>query len=336
MIGWRKWRSQAALLRSATRCNRRNILIIGAGEIGRRVAAQISEQQAVVGFLDEISPLGAEIRGRVRDLHRVSIAEFVDEVVIALPNSPGLARCAIEDARILGLDIKLVPDLFGFEPRVRSIRRCEVPIFTLDEKPVPELGHFFKRIIDILLSASGILAALPLLAAVSAAVKLDSTGPILYRAPRVGKKGNHFDCFKFRTMIADADRSKPQLRHLNQRCGAFFKLADDPRITRVGRFLRRYSLDELPQLWNVLRGEMSLVGPRPHPLDDFERYQPEDLKRLRVTPGITGLWQVTARCDPSFQRNMALDLEYIRGWNLWMDLKILCKTVSTVLQGSGA
>jgi exopolysaccharide biosynthesis polyprenyl glycosylphosphotransferase len=266
----------------------------------------------------------------------VSIAEFVDEVVIALPNSPGVARHAIEDARILGLDIKLVPDLFGFEPRVRSIRRCEVPIFTLDEKPVPELGHFFKRIIDILLSASGILAALPLLAAVSAAVKFDSPGPILYRAPRVGKKGNHFNCFKFRTMIVDADRSKQKLRLLNERCGAFFKLGDDPRITRVGRFLRRYSLDELPQLWNVLRGEMSLVGPRPHPLDDFERYQPEDLKRLRVTPGITGLWQVTARRDPSFQRNMALDLEYIRGWNLWMDLKILCKTVSTVLQGSGA
>jgi lipopolysaccharide/colanic/teichoic acid biosynthesis glycosyltransferase len=137
-------------------------------------------------------------------------------------------------------------------------------------------------------------------------------------------------------MIVDADRSKQKLRLLNERCGAFFKLGDDPRITKVGRFLRRYSLDELPQLWNVLRGEMSLVGPRPHPLDDFERYQLEDLKRLRVTPGITGLWQVTARCDPSFQRNVALDLEYIRGWNLWMDLKILCKTVSTVLQGSGA
>ncbi len=340
MIGWRRWRSQAALRRPAARCNQRNILIVGAGEIGRRVAAQISEQRvagiAVIGFLDDISPVGAEIRGRVRDLHRVSIAEFVDEVVIALPNSPGVARRAIEDARILGLDIKLVPDLFGFASRSQSTGRCAVPIFTLDEKPIPELGHFFKRIIDILLSTSGILATLPLLAVVSAAVKLDSAGPILYRAPRVGKKGNHFDCFKFRTMIADADRSKPQLRLLNQRCGAFFKLADDPRVTRIGRFLRRYSLDELPQLWNVLRGEMSLVGPRPHPLDDFEHYQPEDLKRLRVTPGITGLWQVTARRDPSFQRNIALDLEYIRKWNLWMDLKILCKTVSTVLQGSGA
>jgi exopolysaccharide biosynthesis polyprenyl glycosylphosphotransferase len=336
MIGWRRWRSHAALRRPAARCNRRNILVIGAGELGRRVAAQLGEQQPVVGFLDDISPVGAKILGRVRDLHRVSIAEFVDEVVIALPNSPGLVRRAIEDARILGLDIKLVPDLFGFVSRSQTTERCAVPIFTLDEKPVPELGRLLKRTIDILLSASGILAALPLLTVVSAAVKLDSPGPILYRALRVGKKGNHFDCFKFRTMIADADLSKPQLRLLNQRCGAFFKLADDPRVTRIGRFLRRYSLDELPQLWNVLRGEMSLVGPRPHPLDDFERYQTEDLKRLRVTPGITGLWQVTARRDPSFQRNIALDLEYIRGWNLWMDLKILCKTVSTVLQGSGA
>jgi exopolysaccharide biosynthesis polyprenyl glycosylphosphotransferase len=341
MIGWRSLRSRAALRRAATRCHRRNILIIGAGEIGRRVAAQIGEQRivgiAVIGFLDDIGPVGGEILGRIRDLYRISITEFVDEVIVAIPKNPGQTKRAIEDARMLGLDIKLVPDLFGFASRSQSTgRRCAVPIFTLDEKPVQELGRFLKRIIDILLSASGILAALPLLAAVSAAVKLDSTGPIFYRAPRVGKNGNHFDCLKFRSMIVDADRSKQKLRLLNERCGAFFKLTDDPRITRVGRFLRRYSLDELPQLWNVLRGEMSLVGPRPHPLDDFERYQPEDLKRLRVTPGITGLWQVTARRDPSFQRNMALDLEYIRGWNLWMDVKILCKTVPTVFQGSGA
>ena len=137
-------------------------------------------------------------------------------------------------------------------------------------------------------------------------------------------------------MVTEADKLKAQLRASNEREGPFFKIADDPRITRVGRFLRRYSLDEIPQLWNVLRGEMSLVGPRPHPLDDFEHYNLEDLRRLDVTPGITGLWQVTARRDPSFERNMALDLEYIEDWNLWMDLRILYRTVSVVLQGSGA
>ena len=136
-------------------------------------------------------------------------------------------------------------------------------------------------------------------------------------------------------MVTDADVRKELLRARNERHGACFKIANDPRITRVGRFLRRYSLDELPQLWNVLCGDMSLVGPRPHPLDDFEQYDLEDLRRLEVTPGITGLWQVTARRDPSFERNVALDVEYIKHWNLWMDLRILCKTVSVVLQGSG-
>ena len=167
-------------------------------------------------------------------------------------------------------------------------------------------------------------------------IKLDSSGSVFYRAPRVGRKGRDFICHKFRTMVMDADKWKEHLRGCNEREGPFFKIKNDPRITRVGRFLRRYSLDELPQLWNVLRGEMSLVGPRPHPLDDFERYRLEHLRRLDVTPGITGLWQVTARRDPSFQRNMALDLQYIEHWNLWMDLRILCKTISVVLQGSGA
>ena len=137
-------------------------------------------------------------------------------------------------------------------------------------------------------------------------------------------------------MVADADGMKDSLRIRNEREGPCFKIADDPRITSVGRILRRYSLDELPQLWNVLRGEMSLVGPRPHPLDDIERYRLEHFRRLDVTPGITGLWQVTARHDPSFETNMALDVEYIEQCNLWMDLQILWKTVFVVLHGSGA
>jgi lipopolysaccharide/colanic/teichoic acid biosynthesis glycosyltransferase len=136
-------------------------------------------------------------------------------------------------------------------------------------------------------------------------------------------------------MDANADKLKELLRATNERQGPFFKMVDDPRVTRAGRFLRRYSLDELPQLWNVVRGEMSLVGPRPHPLDDFERYDLGDLQRLDVPPGLTGLWQVTARRDPSFERGLALDLEYIRTWTLWRDFQILYKTISVVLHGSG-
>lgn len=136
-------------------------------------------------------------------------------------------------------------------------------------------------------------------------------------------------------MVSNAEDLKKVLRDQNQRSGPIFKIADDPRITRIGRLLRRYSLDELPQLWNVLRGEMSLVGPRPHPVDDFAAYQVEHLARLDVTPGITGLWQVTARRDPSFHRGMELDREYIRSWSLGMDARILLKTVKAVVRGSG-
>jgi lipopolysaccharide/colanic/teichoic acid biosynthesis glycosyltransferase len=137
-------------------------------------------------------------------------------------------------------------------------------------------------------------------------------------------------------MMVNAADLKEQLRARNQREGPCFKIADDPRITRVGGWLRRYSLDELPQLWNVLKGEMSLVGPRPHPLDDFARYALEHLRRLDVTPGITGLWQIKARRNPSFETNLALDLEYIEHWSLWMDVQILFKTIAVVFQGTGA
>jgi len=164
----------------------------------------------------------------------------------------------------------------------------------------------------------------------------DSDGPALYRCRRMGKKGKGFVCYKFRTMIENADSLKDSLRHLNERDGAIFKISRDPRITRVGKVLRKYSLDELPQLWNVLRGDMSLVGPRPHPIDDYNKYGLEHLRRLDVTPGITGLWQVTARRNPSFEKSVALDVEYIENWSMWMDIGILFRTFSVVVGGSGA
>jgi lipopolysaccharide/colanic/teichoic acid biosynthesis glycosyltransferase len=189
---------------------------------------------------------------------------------------------------------------------------------------------------DVALSAIALVFFLPLMAIIALAIKLESRGPVLYSALRVGKKGRTFKCYKFRTMRPDADRAKELLRALNQRHGPTFKIVNDPRITPLGRILRRYSLDELPQLWNVLTGSMSLVGPRPHPVDDYGRYSLEDRRRLDVAPGITGLWQVTARTDPSFRTNMALDLEYIENWSLGMDLAIVLKTLPAVWCGTGA
>jgi lipopolysaccharide/colanic/teichoic acid biosynthesis glycosyltransferase len=167
------------------------------------------------------------------------------------------------------------------------------------------------------------------------AVKLESHGPVIYRSLRLGKRGREFDCYKFRTMIAGSDGLKENLRRLNQRRGPFFKIANDPRVTRLGRFLRKYSLDELPQLCNVLKGEMSLVGPRPHPIEDCAQYSSEHCRRLGVKPGVTGLWQVMARANPSFEICMILDLAYIEKWSLLLDCRILLKTLPAVLAGDG-
>jgi lipopolysaccharide/colanic/teichoic acid biosynthesis glycosyltransferase len=202
-------------------------------------------------------------------------------------------------------------------------------------RSLPFPGLILKRILDVTLSCAALLILWPVLLVIALAVKLESSGPILYCSLRAGEKGRLFVCYKFRTMVDTADELKNSLRRFNERQDPFFKIADDPRVTRFGRFLRKYSLDELPQFWNVLKGDMSLVGPRPHPLDDCARYRPGDYRRLKVKPGITGLWQVIARRNPSFETCLALDLEYIKNWGLWLDFEILLRTVPAVLSGDG-
>ena len=192
-----------------------------------------------------------------------------------------------------------------------------------------------KRFMDIAVSVLGLVLLAPLLLIVALAIKMESPGPILYRSRRIGSKGREFTCLKLRTMVADADERRHKVEHLNERAGVLFKISNDPRITRVGRFLRKYSLDELPQFWNVLKGEMSLVGPRPPVPGEVTQYDLEHLRRLDVMPGITGLWQIKGRRDPSFSNYVALDLEYIENWTLWLDFKILLQTVPEVLRGTG-
>ena len=318
----------------------RNVLIIGAGEAGLWLAYHLEQghsARSFVGFLDEHAPLGGAVLGRIDDLASIVRREFVDEIILTTPTHREVAQRVIREARANQIDVKLVPDFFGCDPAPVMLRKYgNVPVLTLSEERIPMFRLLVKRAIDVVLSALGLLLAVPFLAAIACAIRLDSPGPLLYRAPRLGLKGRRFLCFKFRTMVPNADALKQKLRACNQRQGAFFKIADDPRVTQVGRILRRYSIDELPQLWNVLRGEMSLVGPRPHPVDDFERYGLKDLQRLDVLPGLTGLWQITARSDPSFERSMALDREYIGRWTLGMDFWILFRTVAVVLRGEGA
>jgi lipopolysaccharide/colanic/teichoic acid biosynthesis glycosyltransferase len=195
---------------------------------------------------------------------------------------------------------------------------------------------FLKRSIDVIGAAFVLALVSPLMAIVDLLIHLDSPGPVVYSAERTGVKGRSFHCYKFRSMVANAECLKENLRARNQRQGPIFKIDDDPRITRIGHILRRYSLDELPQLWNVLHGEMSLVGPRPHPVAEVSQYELQHYRRLDVKPGITGLWQITARGCPSFELNMHLDLTYIENWSLLLDLRILAGTVHVLFAPEGA
>lgn len=192
-----------------------------------------------------------------------------------------------------------------------------------------------KRSLDLGLGSASLLLLTPLLFAVAAAIKLQSDGPVFYSSERVGEGGRLFRCHKFRTMVRDADSLRQKFAHLNEREGILFKISKDPRVTPLGAWLRKYSLDELPQLFNVLRGEMSLVGPRPSLSSEVDKYEPHHLRRLSVMPGMTGLWQVEARSNPSFDSYIALDCKYADEWSLWLDLKILARTVRVVLLGTG-
>lgn len=340
LLAWRRENQRRARLTGEAGPGRRNALIVGAGPLGRRVAANVEAQpesgRVVCGFLDDELPLGNRVIGRVSNLERLARTGFVDEVILAAPRDRELIQWLVREGRRLRLDVKFVPDLFGCGPEECEVERLgDLPAFCLHREPSPVVGLFVKRIVDAAGAGLALLGLSPLLGLVAALIKLDSDGPVLYAAQRAGLKGRLFRCYKFRTMVSNADDLKLSLRQRNQKSGPCFKIAGDPRITRLGHILRRYSLDELPQLWNVLKGEMSLVGPRPHPLDDFAAYEIEHLARLDVTPGITGLWQVTARRDPSFQRGMELDREYIQTWSLAGDFRIIVRTLLACIEGSG-
>jgi exopolysaccharide biosynthesis polyprenyl glycosylphosphotransferase len=319
----------------------RHVLIVGSGKIGRAFHHYLQTHQQlgkkVCGFVDDAPCDSPMWLGRADDLPRIVQEQFIDEIYFTPDASRDLIIDIALQAREQRISVKVVPDLYGGLALGAGLTLIgDIPVLELNHQPIPAIGLFFKRFID--LAGAGILVVVsaPVLLLTALLIKLTSPGPVLYTAWRVGRKGRRFRCYKFRTMIADADARKDDLRHLNQRNGATFKIENDPRITPLGHLLRKFSIDEFPQLLNVLKGDMSMVGPRPHPLDDFHQYRLEDLRRLDVLPGITGLWQVRARRDPSFAKNVLLDLEYINNWNLALDLKILVRTVQEVLRGSGS
>ena len=211
-----------------------------------------------------------------------------------------------------------------------------IPLISIKQTSLTGLNRAIKRATDLVLAGLGIILLSPIWLLIALAIKLDSPGPVLFRQPRAGRYGKPFTVYKFRSMRQDAETELEKLRNLNEAAGPMFKIKDDPRRTRVGRFIRQTSLDELPQLINVLRGEMSLVGPRPALLEEVAQYRDWHRKRLEVQPGITGLWQVSGRSDLSFDEMVMLDIYYGENWSLGLDFSILLRTVPQVFLGDGA
>jgi exopolysaccharide biosynthesis polyprenyl glycosylphosphotransferase len=323
---------------------RRRAVLVGSGRHIEAVAHALGGRSRtnvdLVGYIS-LTPRpqnGLRSLGKLDDLTEILGEQRVDEVIIADPDFPQeRALDLVDRCHERGVTVHVAPSTMEI-----LIDRAEfspgesVPLFTLRPPVFDGLQFAVKRSFDLLV-ASAVLAVLsPLLLAIAIAVKLSSRGPVIYRSVRPGIAGRPFRCFKFRTMRVDSDLTEDELEQLNESSGALFKIRNDPRLTRVGRLLRRFSIDELPQLANVVRGEMSLVGPRPLPMRDFERLEEWHKKRYLVLPGITGLWQVSGRAELDFDDLVRLDFLYLERWSMFLDLSILLKTIPAVLTRRGA
>jgi exopolysaccharide biosynthesis polyprenyl glycosylphosphotransferase len=259
-------------------------------------------------------------------------------VIIADPDFPQERAVELVDVcHQRGVTVHVAPSTMDIlTERAEFVPGQTVPLFTLRPPVFQGIDYALKRSFDLVISVALLVLLSPVLLVIALAIKLGSAGPAIYRSVRPGMAGHPFYCFKFRTMREHADQIQDDLEPLNESSGALFKIRDDPRLTTVGRFLRRFSLDELPQLANVVRGEMSLVGPRPLPMRDFERLEEWHKKRYLVLPGITGLWQVSGRAELDFDDLVRLDFLYLERWSVFLDLSILLKTIPAVLSRRGA
>jgi exopolysaccharide biosynthesis polyprenyl glycosylphosphotransferase len=322
----------------------RRAVLIGSGRhIGAVADALEGRARAdveVLGYvsLSQVPQSGLRSLGTLDDLQQVLAAERVDEVIIADPDFPeGVALDLVEVCHQRGVTVHVAPSTMEIlVDRADFVPGESVPLFTLRPPVFDGVQFAVKRTFDLVVAGAGLLVLSPLLLAAAAAVKLSSRGPIVYRSLRPGIGGRPFECFKFRTMRVDINLTEDQLEALNESSGALFKIRDDPRLTSAGRMLRRFSIDELPQLLNVMRGEMSLVGPRPLPMRDFELLQEWHKKRYLVLPGVTGLWQVSGRSELDFDDLVRLDFLYLERWSVFLDLSILLKTIPAVLSRRGA
>jgi exopolysaccharide biosynthesis polyprenyl glycosylphosphotransferase len=321
----------------------RRTIIVGAGPVGQLVRRKIEAHPEygldLVGFVDD-RPQGAGQLGRIGELTRLVDEREIDWVVIADSDAPYEETLALLRAvRRPDVHLSIVPTYFELFASNATIEDIEgMPVVSLPPLRFSRTVRALKRGVDVVASGLGLLVLSPLLIGCAIAIKLDSKGPVFFRQRRHGRGGTEFQIFKFRTMVQDAEAQRFALAEQNdmEGGGPLFKLHEDPRVTRVGRFLRKSSIDELPQLINVLRGEMSLVGPRPFVVHESEQITGWAGRRLETTPGITGLWQVLGRNDIPFEEMVKLDYIYVTNWSLWWDIKILCQTIPVVLARRGA
>lgn len=334
----------------------RNVLVIGVGSSGLAIRSHLQRIRHLgftfKGFIrtdqddsDPNSPDAGnlaqlhppEILGELTELGDLVRRHFIDEIFVTGPCQRGTVKRLIAQASVWGIDVRVVPDLYDGLAWTAPIEYVgQFPTMPLHRHHIPVVGLMMKRALDLAISCAALVLLSPLLLLIALAIRIDSKGPVLYGAERIGRKGRTFRCWKFRTMVADADSLRQQFDHKNERDGVLFKMTRDPRVTRLGRVLRKYSLDELPQFLNVLAGHMSVVGPRPPLAGEVRQYELPHLRRLEVLPGITGLWQVQARQDPSFDQYISLDTAYIDNWSLWLDIKIMTRTVGVLISGTGA
>jgi len=324
------------------------LLIVGLGQVGRAIMRAVMVRPdlgyEIVGFVDDDPGKATDGIGPFRGmgdtgaLSSVIREQRIDEVIVTLPwQYHRTIMNIVDNCERQNVRARIVPDLFQISLNRMDIDDINgIPLLGFKQVSIRGWNLAVKRAIDVIFSSIGLLLLSPLMACIALAIKLGSPGPVLFAQTRVGKGGRPFIALKFRSMRAGADQEVSDLADRNEATGPIFKIRLDPRVTPVGRFLRRTSLDELPQLYNVLRGEMSLVGPRPPIPSEVRQYKEWHRERLAVSPGLTGLWQVSGRSDVTFDEMVLMDIYYIENWSLWLDFRIMLRTIPTVLFADGA
>jgi exopolysaccharide biosynthesis polyprenyl glycosylphosphotransferase len=327
--------------------NVRFMLVLGTGPEALAFARTVQDHSVlglrVVGFLGDEPPAaldaihGAEYWGPMTELPSVLNEQVVDEVAVCVPHdewhlAEELAQLAHDQGKIVRIPLS-VPQMRSSERFLEDLEGTAVLSYA--NGPDEMTSHALKRFLDLAVAIPALIITAPFLAIVAVIMRLTQGPGIIYQQDRVGMHGRVFTIYKLRTMTHDADARYAELAEQSHTRGPAFKLVDDPRVTPAGRWLRRYSLDELPQLWNVLRGEMSIVGPRPAPPREVEDYDLWHRRRLSMKPGITGLWQITSRLDEDFDQRAQLDMAYIEGWSLWLDVAIIFRTIPALLRRPG-